>query len=222
MCYIISNAFIKIDLMQIKGRKIMRIGLKDVLDIVSTKTGIDKNHITFKASFDAAEIDVGKNCDKWIAKRVCVEEYNKHKSQGFEVGGLQVSIFAKGYKVLSFSAKDINPDTHDIYELMGVNCTCSCVGPGFYSYSPYLILDGDCDKKDIKKFIETISFDPNKTKVDFYPKSSHYNDSLNKQHRAFLRTLPSNALSKSFFKDIECAKSIETNTVKKNVPELTL
>ena len=194
----------------------MRIGLKEVLNIVSTKTGIDKRYITFQAWFHPTDVDLGKDSSKSTAKWVCIEEFYKYPSQR----GLTINIYAKGYEIFSFFAQDIEPYTNNIYDLMGVKYNCSCVGPGFYSYCPYLILDGDCDKKDIKKFMGTISFDPNKTKVDFYPNVKRWD--LKANHKAYLQSLPANALGKSFFKDIECAKSIETNTVEKTDPELTL
>ncbi len=190
----------------------MRIGLKEVLNIVSSKTGIDKRYITFKARFDSTNVDLGKDSSKGIAKWVCVKEfYEYYPAQS----GLYIRIYAKGYEVFSFFAQDIEPNTNNIYDLMGVKYDIGCMGPGFYSYCPYLILDGDCDKKDIKKFIEAISFDPNKTKVDFYPNVKNIWD-LKDNHKAFLQSLPPKALGKSFFKDIKCAKSIETNTVEKN------
>ena len=194
----------------------MRIRLNEVLNIVSAKAGIDKRYITFKAWFKPTDVDLGKDSSKSRAKWVCVEEFYKYPSQR----GLTINIYAKGYEVFSFFAQDIEPYTNNIYDLMGVKYDCSCVGPGFYSYCPYLILDDDCDKKDIKKFIETISFDPNKTKVDFYPNIKRWD--LKDDHKAFLQSLPSNTLSKSLFKDIEYAKSIETNMVEKTDLKSTL
>ena len=194
----------------------MRIGLKEVLNIVSTKTGIDKRYITFKASFEPTYVDLGKDSSNSTAKWVCVQEFYKYPSQR----GLIIKIYAKEFEVFRFFAQDIDPYTNNIYDLMGVKYVCRCVGPGFYSYCPYLILDADCDKTDIKKFIGTISFDPNKTKVDFYPNVKNWG--LKANHKEFLQSLPSNALGKSFFKDIELDKSIQVNECGKTDNELIL
>ena len=172
----------------------MRIELKDVLNLVSIKTGINKKYITFDASFEPAEEDVGKNCPDWQAKNKCRYGYNKDFARG-----LAVSIYAKGYEVLRFYAKDVTPHTNDIYELMRVDYSQSCIGPGFYYYYPFLILDDKCDKKDIKKFAELVAFNTDKAEVASFPKESA-------QHIRFVKSIPNNPLTKSFFKDIKSAK----------------
>lgn len=176
----------------------MKIEFKKVLDIISKKTGIAKKDLTISASFDAVDVDAGKNCPDWIAKDACVTEFKEGYSNG-----LEVNIFAYGYKIFGFCAQDITPKTNDIYELMRVGYVSSCIGPGFYQYSPYLILDKICDSENIKKFIEALSFDTNKTKVSFHTNSSNCNYDLTKEHKKFLRTLPTYSIKKSFFKDID-------------------
>ena len=42
----------------------MRIGLNEVLNIVSAKAGIDKRYITFKAWFKPTDVDLGKDSIK--------------------------------------------------------------------------------------------------------------------------------------------------------------
>lgn len=193
----------------------MRIGFDEVLGLISDKTAISKKDITFDASFIPVDVNVGRNCSTWEAKNVCISDHDKILSPG-----LVVSIYAKGHEVLRFFAKDIEPRTNDIYDLMRVDCVQSCIGPGFYSFCPYLILDDKCDKKDIKTFIEVISFDPKTTEVDFYPKCSEYELSL--KHKKFLQSLPSNSIKKSFFKDVEFAKGIHANSIKKAENERAL
>lgn len=169
----------------------MRIELKDVINLVSIKTGINKRYITFDASFEPAEEDVGKNCPDWQAKNECLYGYNKDLSRG-----LAVSIYAKGYEVLRFYAKDVTPRSNDIYELMRVDYSQGCIGPGFYYYYPFLILDSMCDKKDIKKFTELVAFNTDKAEVVSFPKESA-------KHINFLKSLPNSSLTKSFFKGIK-------------------
>lgn len=172
----------------------MRIELKDVLNLVSIKTGINKRYITFDASFEPIDEDVDKNCPDWQAKHKCRYGYNKDFARG-----LAVSVYAKGYEVLRFYAKDVTPHTNDIYELMRVDYSQSCIGPGFYYYYPFLILDSMCDEKDIEKFAESVAFNTDKIEITSFPRKST-------QHTKFLKSLPSNSLSKSFFKDINSAK----------------
>ena len=176
----------------------MRIRFEDVLDFVSINTEIDKKDITFDASFAPANVDMGRNYDKDFARTACIQEYYRNKSQG-----LLFSVYAKGYEIFRFYADDIEPHTNDICDLMRVSTVQSCIGSGFYSNYPYLILDGKCDKKDVKKFIESVSFDPEQTEVVDYPVESE-------EHEAFIESLPQNAISESFFEDIEAVLNSES------------
>jgi len=174
----------------------MIIGLNRILDLVSNKTGVDKKQISFNASFDDANVDVGKNCERWRAKAVCVDEFYRNPSQG-----LLFRIYVKGYEVLRFYANDIEPYTNDICDIMRVDYVSSCVGPGFYSYSPYLVMDSKCDKNDLKKFKDTISINPDKMSIVSFPKKSY-------DHLKFLRSLPTKAISRTLFNSIKSAKEV--------------
>jgi len=185
----------------------MRIGLKNVLNIISTKTGINKKDITFSANFDTLGVDIGKDYDDWRAKKLCVYENRSL--------GLRFNIYAKGYEIFRFTASDIEPRTNDIYEFMRVDTDLGCIGPGFYSYDPYLILDYKCDKKDIIKFIEAISIDPDETVVANLTVK-------NSKHKQFIQSLPKNAVGKSFFKNIKSSKFIDASSSENLDDEQTL
>ena len=88
----------------------MRIGLEEVLDIVSNKTGISKKDITFYASFNTIQIDIGRNYDKEDVKMLCVHNFDKNASLGLYFG-----ICAKGYDIFNFFASDIEKSQNAVY-----------------------------------------------------------------------------------------------------------
>ena len=134
----------------------MRIKLKNVIQQISEKLSVPKSKISFEASFWAIDIDVGKGYSPSSSKYLIRSEY-QYGPLANCYGGLFITIFVEDLDILEFEIKDIKPYTEinniEIDNLMAVVHSCSCVGPGFYSYCPYLILNKIYYKKeDIKTF----------------------------------------------------------------------
>lgn len=176
----------------------MLVKIDEIIDFISERTGIDKKDITFRARFDVVNGDVGKYCEESTARYICVREY----FEGIQ-SGLYVSIKAKDVTVLSFNSKEIDPYTNNVNNIMSVGYDLGCVGPGFYSYSPYLHIDKDSNKENIKKFKNIMTFDTEKATIGNIPSERKKNVSLNKDEREVLNKISDDAITKDFFKDLE-------------------
>lgn len=187
----------------------MRIKLKNVIQQISEKLSIPKSKISFEAYFKAIDIDVGKGSDEGYRKYLIRSEY-KYGPFANCYGGLFITIYVEGLDILGFEIQDIKPYTEinniEIDKLMAATTECSCFGPGFYSYCPYLILNEIyCKKEDIKTFQDIVSLDPNNTKLQILLK----NFDRRGEREKLLKKYNFSLLNKDFFKNLEKKSELE-------------
>jgi hypothetical protein len=180
----------------------MKINLKNLVEVISDKTNIKKSSIDFRPYFFVNEsIDADGKSTQQI-KDLFVKTYKS----GCMFKGLHVEVYADNYKIFEFVAKNIDPSTNNIIDLMQVGVAKSCWAVGKNGYHPYLYINSICSgksKDDYKKFLTLAEIDTNFVMVECTPKSIAQNHHFTDEHKDFLEKPQLKVLDRNFFRNIE-------------------